>query len=106
MGIQSGRRCVRSRRGSNSRFASILVGAALLTVVAGGKARAVTPDSPEVQKLVDGAVGYLEKNTDERLGAKCLIGLVFVKLNRPDHPRVREALDECRKQMAANPPDA
>lgn len=66
---------------------------------------AVTPESPEVRKLVDAAVGFLEKNTDERLGGRCLVGLVFLKENRPDHPRVQEALEDCRRQMAANPPD-
>jgi hypothetical protein len=47
----------------------------------------------------------LEKNIDDRLGGRCLIGLVFVKENLLDHPRVHEAVAECRRQMAANPPD-
>jgi hypothetical protein len=64
---------------------------------------AVTPQSPEVQKLVASALKYLEQHTDGRLGGKCLIGLVFIKAGRPDHPRVAEALAECRAKMAANP---
>ena len=67
---------------------------------------AVTPESPEVKKLVNSALGYLEKNTDERLGGRCLVALAFLKAERPDHPRIREAVDECRKQMGANPPDS
>jgi hypothetical protein len=50
----------------------------------------------------------LEKNEDtysKQLGGKCLLGLAFLKANRGDHPRVKEALEDCRKQMAANPPD-
>jgi hypothetical protein len=75
-------------------------------MVNGSIAWAVTPDSPEVQKLVTAALGYLEKDVDERLGGRCLAGLVFLKANQPNHPRVREALEDCRKQMGANPPDS
>jgi hypothetical protein len=59
-----------------------------------------------VQKLVDAALAFLEKNSDERLGGKCLIALAFVKADRPDHPRIREAIEECREVMAENPPDS
>jgi hypothetical protein len=72
-------------------------------------ARAVTPDSPEVQKVVDSALAYLKNNTDyrhEMLGGRCLVGLAFLKAGQPDHPRIYEAIEECRKQMAANPPDS
>jgi len=67
---------------------------------------AVTPQSPEVQNLVASALKYLEGHTDDRLGGKCLIGLVFIKAGKPDHPRVAEALKECRAKMQANPPDS
>jgi Prenyltransferase and squalene oxidase repeat len=69
------------------------------------EAAAFTPDSPEVKKRIASALAYLEKNGDERLGGKCLIGLTFHKANRRDHPRVAEALEACRKEMKANPPD-
>jgi hypothetical protein len=59
-----------------------------------------------VEKLVTAALGFMEKEVDDRLGGRCLTALVFLKANRPDHPRVREALEDCRKQMAANPPDS
>jgi hypothetical protein len=83
-----------------------VIAAGLSSLILLGDVRAVTPDSPEVQKLVDSALSFLAKATDERLGGRCLIGLAFLKAGRADHPRVREALDDCRKQMAANPPDS
>jgi len=64
---------------------------------------AVTPQSPEVQKVVASALKFLEQNTDQRLGGKCLIGLAFIKAGRPDHPRVKEALEGIRAEIAANP---
>jgi hypothetical protein len=69
-------------------------------------ARAVTPESPEVRKLIASALTYLEEHVDERLGGRCLNGLVFLKADQPDHPRVREALEACRDTIRANPPDA
>src|SRR4051812_18716694 len=61
-----------------------------------------TPDSPNVQKVVKSALTYLESHTDDHLGGKCLIGLAFLKAGKPDHPRVREAVDECVKQARTN----
>jgi len=64
-------------------------------------AHAVTPESPEVRKLIEEGLKYLEKNTDERLGGKCLIALAFIKDDvSPDHPRVQEALAACRRTTA------
>ncbi len=80
--------------------------AALLAAIWQNQVRAgVTPESPQVQKLVDAALGYLEAHTDDRLGGKCLLGLVFLKAGKPDNPRLREAIEECVKTMRANPPD-
>ena len=62
---------------------------------------AVRKESPEVRKLIDDGLGYLEKNTDERLGAKCLIALAFHKDGAsPDHPRIQEALLSCQETTA------
>ncbi len=61
-----------------------------------------TPDTPNVKKLVNSALGFLEGHTDPHLGGKCLIGLAFLKAGKPDHPRVREAIEECAKQSRAN----
>jgi hypothetical protein len=66
---------------------------------------AVTPQSPEVQKLVAKALKYLEAHQDNRLGGKCLIGMTFIKAGKRDHPRVAEALKECRDKITANETD-
>ena len=36
------------------------------------------------------------------LGGKCLIALAFLKAGKLDHPRVREAIEECAKIERAN----
>jgi hypothetical protein len=65
-------------------------------------ATAVTPESPEVKKLVNSALTYLENNPEDRLGGRCLVGMAFVKAKRPDHPRVREAIQACQDAVRAN----
>ncbi|HEX3598853.1 MAG TPA: prenyltransferase/squalene oxidase repeat-containing protein [Lacipirellulaceae bacterium] len=66
----------------------------------------VTPESPEVKKLVDAGLAYLDANTDNRLGGKCLLGLVFVKAGRADNHRVAEAIAACDETMRANAADS
>src|SRR4029079_18538809 len=56
-----------------------------------------TPSSPNVRKVVDGALKFLETHGDDRLGGKCLIALAFLKAGKTDHPRIREAIEECAK---------
>jgi hypothetical protein len=70
-------------------------------------ARAITPESPEVQKLVASGLQLLGSgdvpsydNNMRKLGGKCLVGLAFVKAGRPDHPRVKEAVAAVREFMA------
>ncbi len=65
---------------------------------------AYTPESPEVKKLVASGLAVLEKETDKRLGGKCLIGLAFFKSNKGKHPRVGEAVQACRAAMTAGKP--
>ena len=61
----------------------------------------VTPESPEVRKLIDEGKAYLEQNTEEKLGGKCLIALVFLKEGAPlSHPRIQEALEACKAQSS------
>jgi hypothetical protein len=91
------RRCLRVAA-STCAFA-ILIGATSAT------AAAAAPDSPEVQKLVASALTFLEKNEDERLGARCLVGLAFLKTKRPEHPRVRQALEACRETVRTTAPE-
>ena len=109
MGIQADRSIARSYRANQSASLGTLVAVLLLSMMGRDSARAVTPESPEVQKLVNSALRYLENNTDHRyeeLGGKCLVGLAFLKAGQPDHPRIREAIEDCRKRMASNPPDS
>jgi len=63
----------------------------------GSVALAVTPESPEVRKLINDGLHFLTQETDPRLGGKCLIGLAFLKDGAgPDHPRIQEALQACQ----------
>ena len=64
-----------------------------------------TPDSANVKKVVNAALQFLEGHTDQHLGGKCLIGLAFLKAGKLDHPKVREAIEECAKVERANPDD-
>jgi hypothetical protein len=60
------------------------------------RADAVTPDSPEVQELIEKGLSYLEKATHDRVGGKCLIALSFKKNGRPaSHPKIKEAVTAC-----------
>lgn len=61
-----------------------------------------SPESPEVQALVERALAYLEKKAfdDERLGAEALAGLAFVKAGRdPSHPFVQQAVERVVKRI-------
>jgi hypothetical protein len=95
-----------SRRRQWPLCAFLCTAALLLSALPRDCAAAVTPESPEVKKLVNSALAFLEKNGDERLGGKCLLGLAFLKAGRANHARINEALAACRETMSANPPDA
>lgn len=73
----------------------------LAVVLSAAPARAYTPESPEVKALISKGLEYLDKNSDSRLGGKCVIGLAYVKSDQPDHPRVKEAVQACRQSMQA-----
>jgi len=63
----------------------------------------LTPDSPEVQRLIDTGMKFLENNTDNRLGGKCLVGLCQLKhTGDVKHPRVVEAVDACQDVCRAD----
>lgn len=50
--------------------------------------------------MVDKALGWLEKQQDDRLGGKCLMGLAFFKAGRdPKHPKIVEALAACEANI-------
>jgi hypothetical protein len=84
----------------------VLVAVLLAGALGQSSAFALNPESPEVQKVVQSALGFLEKNPDERLGGKCLVALAFLKAGQPTHARIREAVDACAEKMKANPGDA
>jgi hypothetical protein len=96
------------RRPPRLRAVAWLCAAAILVGVVGTPcARAgVTPESPEVKKVVDSALKYLEAHGHDKLGGKCLIALAFLKAGRGDHARVTEAKDACYKTMKASAPEA
>ncbi|QDU56503.1 hypothetical protein [Aeoliella mucimassa] len=63
-------------------------------------------ESPEVRAMVDKGKAYLEKHSeDPRLGAKCLVAIVFIKEGEKDHALVKIALDACREAAAKNEPE-
>ncbi len=78
------------------------LGLLLAGLVLGGflsprEARGVTPDSPEVRKVIDKGFEFLNANTDGRLGGKCLIGLAFLKDGHDEsHARIAEAVKACQ----------
>jgi hypothetical protein len=60
-------------------------------------ARAVTPDSPEVRKVIDKAFEFLATADDGRVGGKCLIGLTFLKDGKDEtHPKIAAAVQSCQ----------
>jgi hypothetical protein len=85
----------------------LIVAIVIAAVACANTARAgVTPESPEVQKVVKAGLNFLESHGHEKLGGKCLIALAFVKAGRADHPRVAEAVTACSKTMEVNLPDS
>lgn len=82
----------------------LAVGYALLMLP--GRARAVTPESPEVVAMVDKALKYLETTKDpqleSQLGARCLVALAFHKKGMSQgHPQIQAAIAACRNSLEA-----
>jgi hypothetical protein len=64
--------------------------------------QAINQESPEVLALVDKGLAFLEKQTHEEVGGKCLIALAFHKRGLPHtHPKIQEALAACRDNLEA-----
>lgn len=73
--------------------ALVMVGSAATT----RRAAAVTPDSPEVRKVLDKAFAYMNTAAEGRLGGKCLIGLAFLKDGKDEsHAKIAEAVTACK----------
>jgi HEAT repeats/Squalene-hopene cyclase C-terminal domain/Prenyltransferase and squalene oxidase repeat len=69
---------------------------------------AIRSDSPEVRQLIEAGLAAIEKPGShgddfyaERLGARCIVGLAFLKAGKPDHPRVDEAVKAARAAMTS-----
>ena len=85
---------------SHSTLRRLLAGTAVVvSVIVGAPLRAeLTPDSPEVKRLIESGIVFLENNTDQRLGGRCLVGLCHLKhTGDVEHPRVVEAIRACQR---------
>jgi hypothetical protein len=87
---------------------SVGIAACVGLAVWGTPAWAVTPDSPEVRQLIEAGLAAIEKSgaqSDdhyaERLGAKCIVALAFLKAGKPDHPRIDTAVQAIRSAMTS-----
>ncbi len=69
----------------------------------------VTPESPEVQKLVNAGLAFLEQPTEDananKLGGKCLMALAFLKAGKGDHAMIARAVEACDNTIKTNPPE-
>ncbi|MCR9118345.1 MAG: hypothetical protein NXI22_15525, partial [bacterium] len=87
------------------RVALSLVGGCLALATIADKAHAYTPQSPEVKKMVEAGLKYLEKNaisgsSTHRLGTLCLCGMALHKSGRPEsHPVIQAAIKECQTRV-------
>ncbi|MEM8947095.1 MAG: prenyltransferase/squalene oxidase repeat-containing protein [Planctomycetota bacterium] len=58
---------------------------------------AVTPESPEVRKMIERGLQSLDGHSETRLGGLCLIALAFIKDGAsPDNPHVLAAVEACQ----------
>lgn len=84
------------------------MGMLILAVLgAGEKAWALTPESPSVKAAIEKAVAFLESPpaNDGRVGARALVGLVFLKSHAdPKHPRIAEAVTAIQNAVKGRNP--
>jgi hypothetical protein len=75
-----------------------LVPLVVLMISWSAAASAVIPESSEVRAVLDAALRFLEERaSDDRLGAKCLVGLALAKNGRAaDQPQIVRAIEACR----------
>ncbi len=103
---------VSSKKMGYLRFAFLgpLCAAAALQLACAASALAgVTPESPEVQKLVNAGLAFLEQPTGEsnanKLGGKCLTALAFLKAGKADHAAITRAVEACDATIKSDPSD-
>lgn len=87
------------------------VGWAILAVgilaVPPSDANALTPNSPEVRRAIDGGIKYLESGaaSDPRVGANALVGIALLKRRAsPDHPKIVAAVEQIKKELKPEDP--
>lgn len=86
------------------RIAAVAIIVVLLVCSSTPRVRALSPESPDVKKMLEKSLKYLETASYPRLGGKCLIGLVFIKHGHgEEHPQIQIAVDACKQ---AAKPDA
>ena len=76
---------------------ALAISAVLLGGLSTRPAEAVTPQSSDVQKLINQGLERLAQASRPRLGGKCIIALAFVKANKSNHPKVLEAVAACQQ---------
>ncbi len=90
-----------------NRIGRVVVGLGLIAVsvaISPPAARGVTPDSPEVRKVLDKAFAYMTTAGEGRLGGKCLIGLAFLKDGKDEsHPKIADAVTACKNATKGDP---
>ncbi|MCS7238110.1 MAG: HEAT repeat domain-containing protein [Thermoguttaceae bacterium] len=94
--------------GQATRLGVVALTVAVATLCLPARANRYSPESPEVQAMVDRALAFLEKQglEDPRLGAEALAGLAFLKArNDPSHPVVQGAVEQIRKRLPLGPDD-
>ena len=65
----------------------------------GRTALAVTPKSPEVKKLIDNGLEFLETCVDGSFGGQCLTAMTLLKAGKPvTHAKVKKAIEECEQR--------
>jgi hypothetical protein len=93
------RQAIRSaRRGNVAAWLSwVLLGCLSASV---SPVAAYTPESPEVLEVVDKGLKFLESQTHDEVGGKCLIALAFHKRGMSQgHPKIQEAIEACRQSV-------
>ena len=86
------------------RIVAIAIIVALFSFGSTTRVRALNPDSPDVKKMLEKSLKYLETASHPRLGGKCLVGLVFIKHGHgEEHPQIQIAVEACKLAAA---PDA
>jgi hypothetical protein len=79
----------------------------LVLALAASRATALTPESPEVRRMVDRAIAFLESDAadDTRLGARALVGLALLKNGaEADHPKVVRAAEAIQRSVGRRDP--